>query len=75
MLFFKFWANVTRTWNVRKVHKILVGRLEYKEPMWRRGPGGKYNIKMYLKGIIYKHVVWIGVVQERLHSLLVGEKQ
>jgi hypothetical protein len=51
---------------VRNSYKILVGKLEYKKPFRRHRRGGKHNIKMYTEGIIYKHVAWILVVQEKI---------
>jgi hypothetical protein len=59
---------------VRKAHKILVGRLEYKKALTRDGRGGKHNIKVCPKGIIYKHVTWVFVVQENIPSLFLGKR-
>jgi hypothetical protein len=60
---------------VRKAHTILVGKLEYEKPFRRHRRGGKHNIKMNPEGIIYKHVVWILVVQEKIQSLFLWKRQ
>jgi len=60
---------------VRKAYKILVGKLEYKKPFRGHRRGSKYNIKMYPEGIIYKHLAWILVVQEKIQSMFLRKRQ